>query len=116
MAKEPQTNAAPAVHSPIPNFSNWATPMMSGWGRAAEAYMAACQEWNQEVLGFLNRRFEADMSAQRAIASCPDLLERGKLQQDWAKNMAEAYSDEAKRLLDIATRCGQSMTAPPEAK
>lgn len=88
-SRSPRT-AAPDLAAPQGPFDG---------GRAcADAVLA----WQQEVLRFAARRWEADLELSVALAGCRDLGDLVAVQQDWLSSAFRDYTDEGSRLARIA--------------
>jgi hypothetical protein len=108
--KTPKTLAELGAHNPggdafaFPVFPD----VMSGWMSLATANV---QTWQSEWTNFIARRMEQDRLAMQRFASCRDILEVAKVQQDWfAETMAE-YLSESRRLAAIAAEPAKTPAA-----
>jgi hypothetical protein len=90
----------------VPDFSANGNPM-AAMAQMSQACAQGYMKWQQEVSRFVSERFAADMRAQQALLACRDPADMLRIQQDWLETTTTAYSDEVKRLSDMAVQISQ---------
>jgi hypothetical protein len=73
--------------------------VMTGWVSMTSSNM---QAWQTEVTNFVARRLEHDRLTMQRFASCRDLMQAARVQQDWFADAFAAYLEESRRLAAIA--------------
>ena len=91
--------------------TQFATPMFPDIGnipnvlaQSAETYQQAFMEWQKEISTFVADRIQQDMESLQSLAeerTFPALL---KVQQDWFAAALRDYTEEGRKLTDIAGR------------
>jgi hypothetical protein len=100
--KTPKTVADMEAHSPggdafvFPDLPD----MMSGWMTLATSNL---QAWQSEWTNFVATRIEHDRLTLQRLASCRDLMEAAKVQQDWFAEATASYLEEGRRFAAIAS-------------
>lgn len=69
--------------------------VVSGWMQLATANL---QTWQDEMTRFMGRRLERDRLTLQKFASCSNVLDAAKVQQDWFAEALADYLDEGRRL------------------
>jgi hypothetical protein len=110
-----QGNDLPRTSNPFQDLSVLSNPVLAAWGEAGTSYLKACAAWQQEMSRFLGARVEADVAAQKSLASCRSLADAAKLQQEWAAATVNDYFNEVGRLVEIASSCVPSGQAAAPA-
>ena len=113
-----QGNDLSRTSDPFQGLSVLSNPVLSAWGEAGTSYLKACAAWQQEMSRFLGTRVEADVTAQKSLASCRSLADAAKLQQEWAATTVNDYFNEIGRLVEIVSSCvpcGQVAASTPAA-
>jgi hypothetical protein len=99
--KTPRTADEIQAHSPggdafaLPDIPD----MMTGWVSLTSTNM---QAWQTELTNFVARRLEQDRLTMQRFASCRDLMQAARVQQDWFADAFAAYLEESRRLAAIA--------------
>ena len=81
---------------------------------SAEAYRRALWDWQKEVSTFIADRIQQDMESLQALAeerSFPALL---KVQQDWFAAVMRDYSEEGRKLMEMAGRLAAAGHRPEQ--
>lgn len=73
--------------------------MMTGWVSLTSSNM---QTWQTELTNFVARRLEHDRVTMQRFATCRDLMQAARVQQDWFADAFAAYLEESRRLAAIA--------------
>jgi hypothetical protein len=73
--------------------------MMTGWVSMTSSNM---QAWQTELTNFVARRLEHDRLTMQRFASCRDLMQAARVQQDWFADALASYLEESRRLAAIA--------------
>jgi hypothetical protein len=73
--------------------------MMTGWVSLTSTNM---QAWQTELTNFVARRLEHDRLTMQRFASCRDLMQAARVQQDWFADAFASYLEESRRLAAIA--------------
>jgi Phasin protein len=73
--------------------------VMTRWVSLTSSNM---QAWQTEMTNFVARRFEHDRVTMQRFASCRDLMQAARVQQDWFADAFAAYLEESRRLAAIA--------------
>ncbi len=91
-------------------------PAVTTWMMQAtdgcQAYLQACLGWQQELARFADLRLAENRRSWDALMSSRDVASALKVQQDWALQAANDYSDEAARLAQLATSLSLTGTTP----
>ena len=85
-------------------FESWAQSAARMTGRAAELY--------EEITTFWQRRFEADLDAWEAFASCRNPRDFFECQRQFAQKATNEYCDRASRLTSQIIGVINSTTSP----
>ncbi len=91
-------------------------PLLAAWGEAGTSCLKACAAWQQEMSRFVSARVEADVTAQKSLASCHSLADAAKLQQEWAAATVNDYFNEIGRLVEITSSYAPSGQAAAPVK
>jgi hypothetical protein len=113
-----QGNDTSRTSDPFQGLSMLSNPVVAAWGEAGASYLKACAAWQQEMSRFIGARVEADVTAQKSLASCRNLGDAAKLQQEWAAATVNDYFNEIGRLVEIASSCvpgGQAVASAAAA-
>jgi hypothetical protein len=100
-----QGNDLSRTSDPFQGLSVLSNPVLAAWGEAGTSYLKACAAWQQEMSRFIGARVEADVTAQKSLASCRSLADAAKLQQEWAAATVNDYFNEIGRLVEIVSSC-----------
>jgi hypothetical protein len=73
--------------------------MMTGWVSLTSSNL---QAWQTELTNFVARRLEQDRLTMQRLASCRDLMQAARVQQDWFADACVSYLEESRRLAAIA--------------
>ena len=99
--KTPPT--ADEIRAGVPGGDAYALPdipdMMTGWVSLSSTNM---QAWQTELTSFVARRLEHDRMTMQRFASCRDLMQAARVQQDWFADAFAADLEESRRLAAIA--------------
>ena len=93
--------------------------MMAMNGAALDAFARACRasfcgwaEVNSEVANFMAKRFRHDAELNAALARCESWEDAVTLQNDWAREAAEEYIEEASRLMEMTSKMASDQWKP----
>lgn len=81
-------------------------------GEAGSIYLQGVLELNREIASFINKRLEHDAELTRSLGQCKDWQEITELQQNWFREAAEEYANNAKTLMGLTTRIMNDTFAP----
>ncbi len=123
MTEKAKTKAAPAAKSMptgIGEAGNGTSDMvMAANAKAMDVFARACQAsfqgWasmNSEVADFMAKRFKLDAELSASLARCETWEDAVTLQQDWARQAAENYADEANRLMELSSKLANEQWKP----
>ena len=87
------------------HFSEHWSEMME---RSGQAYSKIFTAWRDEMIGFTEKRLQADLDTGRAFYGCRSWAEMVELQQDWLKQAIENYADENSRLMEICREAAET--------
>ena len=73
--------------------------VMTGWVSLTSSNM---QAWQTELTSFVARRLEHDRMTMQRFASCRDMMQAARVQQDWFADAFASYLEESRRLAAIA--------------
>lgn len=90
--------------------------MTNAISRAGEAWTRACLEWQEELARFAGTQIESHLAHVRALAQCQNVIDLGKLQQQWAAATMRNYGEETGQLMQSATRAIQGAASPAQRK
>ncbi|MGK9169870.1 phasin family protein [Inquilinus limosus] len=76
--------------------------------RIGETCAQASLEWQEELVGFVSTRLQANVELQKSIAGCRHVADLVKIQQDWSTAAVRAYLEEAGKLTEIAGRAARN--------
>jgi hypothetical protein len=102
-----------AFAPPMPSLASLfsGNPMFAMFGQAGEAYAAACQVWQQEMIRSAVARFENNSAFAQRLAQCQSWQEATKVQQEWAATVTQDFMAEATRMGQLASTLGNEMGA-----
>ena len=99
--KTPTT--ADEIEARTPGGDAFALPdlpdVMTGWVSLTSSNM---QAWQTELTNFVARRLEHDRVTMQRFATCRDLMQAARVQQDWFADAFASYLEESRRLAAIA--------------
>jgi hypothetical protein len=99
----PQPHKTPRIDeidARTPGGDAFALPdMMTGWVSMTSSNM---QAWQTELTNFVARRLEHDRLTMQRFASCRDVMQAARVQQDWFADALASYLEESRRLAAIA--------------
>ncbi|GEP55088.1 hypothetical protein [Reyranella soli] len=90
-------------------------PAVTAWMQAIDGYQAclqACIGWQQELARFTDLRLAGNRRTWGALMSSRDVADALKIQQDWAAQAANDYTEEATRLARLVTSLSLTGTTP----
>lgn len=90
-------------------------PAVTTWMQAVDGYqtcLQACIGWQQELARFADVRLAGNRRAWEALMSTRDVAGALKIQQDWAVQAANDYTEEATRLSRLVTSLSLTGTTP----
>jgi hypothetical protein len=91
-------------------------PAVTAWMMQAtdgcQAYLQACIGWQQELARFADVRLAGNRRTWEALLTSRDVAGALKIQQDWAVQAANDYSEEATRLARLVTSLSLTGTTP----
>ncbi len=95
-------------------------PAVTTWMMQAtdgcQAYLEACIGWQQELARFADVRLAGNRRTWEALMSSRDVAGALKIQQDWAVQAANDYTEEATRLARLVTSLSLTGTTPAVQK
>lgn len=91
-----------------PTVTTWMMQATDG----CQAYLQACIGWQQELARFADVRLAGNRRTWEALMSSRDVAGALKIQQDWAVQAANDYTEEATRLARLATSLSLTGTTP----
>ena len=95
-------------------------PIVTTWMMQAthgcQAYLQACLGWQQELARFADLRLAGNRRSWEALMSSHDVASALKIQQDWAAQAANDYTEEATRLARLVTSLSLTGTTPDVQK
>jgi len=82
--------------------------------RAGEALAKGVATYNQHLIGFLGRRFKADMDAARVFSACRTGEETAQAHADFMETMMADYFNEMHALLSVGAEIAKGVVEPLE--
>jgi hypothetical protein len=67
----------------------------------------SCLAWQRELVRFATARLKRDADFGQALATTRTWTDAVKLQQEWAQATIDDYTEETRRLMQIATSAGE---------
>jgi hypothetical protein len=103
----------------IPDFRTWMdrqSHALESWAHFNNGMMKGANDLSHEIITFLQRRFQADMDAWKALTACRNPSDMLECQRDFAEMATKEYLEEAKKLTTQVIDIVGSATAsfPPE--
>ncbi len=92
-----------------PAVTTW---MMQQATDGCQTYLEACIGWQQELARFADVRLAGNRRTWEALMSTRDVAGALKIQQDWAVQAANDYTEEATRLAQLVTSLSLTGTTP----
>jgi hypothetical protein len=71
--------------------------------QSGNALMKAVGELNAEILGFTKQRLDAGIAVSQSLAQCKSVQAAMEVQMDFARNEAQVYLDEARKIMELAS-------------
>ncbi len=71
--------------------------------QSGNALIKAVGELNAEILGFTKQRLDAGIAVSQSLAQCKSVQAAMEVQMDFARNEAQVYLDEARKLMELAS-------------
>jgi hypothetical protein len=90
-------------------------PTVTTWMQAIDGYqvcLQACMGWQEELARFTDLRLAGNRRTWEALMSSRDVAGALKIQQDWAVQAANDYTEEATRLARLVTSLSLTGTTP----
>jgi Phasin protein len=84
----------------IPGFGPWlnSNRAFESWTQSCASMMGSAAELYEELMTFWQGRFQADMDAWKAFASCRNPADFFECQRQFAEKTTAQYRDEANKL------------------
>ena len=82
------------------------------FSRACRAGFHGWASMNSEVADFMAKRFKHDADLSASLARCDNWEDVVSLQQDWARETAEEYLQEANRLMELSSKLANEQWKP----
>lgn len=100
----------------MPNgATEWNTQLTANWSdmleRTGQAYAKILTAWRDEMVGFTEKRLQADLDLMRDVSGCRSWAEMVELQQNWLKQTVDHYVDENSRVMDICREAAEEAEA-----
>jgi hypothetical protein len=117
-----KTEASVAKNGSAGDATDWNNHFTANWSammeRSGQAYTKIFTAWRDEMMGFTEKRLQADLDLMRDVYGCSNWTEMLELQQGWLKNTIEHYVDENSRLMDLCREAAEAEAAKiaPELK
>jgi hypothetical protein len=106
-----KTEASVAKNGSAGDATDWNNHFTAQWSemleRSGQAYAKILTAWRDEMVGFTEKRLQADLELMRDIHGCQNWTEMMDLQQGWVKNTIEHYVDENSRLMDLCREAAE---------
>lgn len=112
MKKTETGTAKVGMPAGMPNgATEWNTQLTAQWSEMLERSGQACSKiltaWRDEMVGFTEKRLQADLELMRDIHGCRNWTDMLDLQQGWLKSTIEHYVDENTRLMDLCREAAE---------
>ena len=108
-----------ALRQPSESGNGQADMMMAMNGAAMDVFARACRvsfsgwaEVNSEVASFMAKRFRHDAELNASLARCDSWEDAVALQNDWMREAAEEYIEEASRLMEMTSKMASDQWKP----
>lgn len=82
------------------------------FGQACRAGFHGWASMNSEIADFMAKRFKHDADLSASLARCENWGDAMTLQQDWARETAEEYMEEANRLMALTSKLANDQWKP----
>ena len=118
MARQTRTSTAKTQEPPTPMAAFMASNG-DGIGVALEsqrAVMDGMAEIGQEMMTFVNRRFQEDMEVSRLLLECKTPEEAFDVQRRFAETATRAYFEEVRKVMELAAKVARDGWAPVERR
>ena len=107
-----KTEASVAKNGSAGDATDWNNHFTAQWSemleRSGQAYAKIFTAWRDEMVGFTEKRLQADLDTARAFYGCQSWAEMLELQQGWLKQAVENYAEENNRLLEICQEAAEA--------
>ena len=118
--KPKANNAESKASSAIAEAAEGASDVVSAANAGAlDLFSHACRAgfngWasmNSEIADFMAKRLKHDADLSASLARCENWEDAVALQQDWARETAEEYMEEASRLMDLSSKLANDHWKP----
>jgi hypothetical protein len=98
----------------LADFRTWVAGQshaLESWAHFNNGMMKGANDLSQEIITFLQRRFQADMDVWKMLTSCRNPNEMLECQRDFAETATKEYLEEAKKLTTHVIDMVSSVTA-----
>ncbi len=85
---------------------------LKAFSDAYQAQASGLAALNSELASFVRLRLQRDAELGHALVKCEDWREAAELQQDWAKQAATEYFEQAGKMVEVATECARDSLQP----
>lgn len=100
--------------------ADWNGQIAAQWSemldRSGQTYAKLLTAWRDEMVGFAEKRLQADLDAMRELAACRSWGEMVELQQSWLTRTVDHYVEQNGRLMERCRELADPETPAPEAK
>ena len=116
MARQNRTGTSTPTEPPAPMAALLAS---NGEGietamESQRAVLDGMAEIGQEMVSFMNRRFQEDMEVSKSLLACKTPEEAFNLQRRFAETATREYFEEARKVMELAARVARDGWAPVE--
>ena len=112
-----KTEASVAKNGSAGDATDWNNHFTAHWSsmmeRSGQTYTKIFAAWRDEMMGFTEKRLQADLDLMRDIYGCSNWSEMLELQQSWLKNTIENYVDGNSRLMELCREAAETEAAKP---
>ena len=101
---KPLRDRPPELGAQISAVAGWNKSFVRAVTESSQCYLDGVVEMMQEWTDFMTARTREDAELARSCADCGDWSGIATIQQDWARQTADEYVDEAQKLARIGRR------------
>ena len=112
--KQTETTAAEPLLGGMNEFFDLGTKSTEALARSSEAMFKAMETMGRELIDFTDKRMRAVSDTTQSVICCTTWSDAYELQAKHARSALEAYSAEARTLLDISAKASKDGLAPIE--
>jgi hypothetical protein len=106
-----KTEAGTTKAESVSGATDWSAQFATNWSemleRSGQAYAKILTTWRDEMVGFTEKRVQADLDLMRDISGCRSWAEMVELQQSWLKQTVDHYVDENSRMMDLCREAAE---------